>query len=111
MGGVSVAILRRNGVAAGIGKRGSRERASGGRNCGSVKTERVDGEKEWKTPELISTRAPWLGKNRRKSRARLCRRGENGAWRPMTAAGELLAFAGVMALGQFSPGPDMLLLI
>ena len=29
----------------------------------------------------------------------------------MTAAGELLAFAGVMALGQFSPGPDMLLLI
>ena len=28
----------------------------------------------------------------------------------MTAATELLAFAGVMALGQFSPGPDMMLL-
>jgi len=28
----------------------------------------------------------------------------------MTAAAELLAFAGVMALGQFSPGPDMVLL-
>ncbi|MEO8614120.1 MAG: LysE family translocator [Luteolibacter sp.] len=28
----------------------------------------------------------------------------------MTAGGELLAFAGVIALGQFSPGPDMLLL-
>ena len=28
----------------------------------------------------------------------------------MTAGSELLAFAGVMALGQFSPGPDMLLL-
>ena len=28
----------------------------------------------------------------------------------MTAAVDLLAFAGVMALGQFSPGPDMILL-
>lgn len=28
----------------------------------------------------------------------------------MTAATELLAFAGVIALGQFSPGPDMVLL-
>lgn len=28
----------------------------------------------------------------------------------MTGAAELLAFAGVMALGQFSPGPDMILL-
>ena len=28
----------------------------------------------------------------------------------MSAVGELLAFAGVMALGQFSPGPDMILL-
>jgi threonine/homoserine/homoserine lactone efflux protein len=28
----------------------------------------------------------------------------------MTAAAELLMFAGVMVLGQFSPGPDMLLL-
>ncbi|MEO5715466.1 MAG: LysE family translocator [Luteolibacter sp.] len=28
----------------------------------------------------------------------------------MTGAAELLAFAGVMALGQFSPGPDMVLL-
>lgn len=28
----------------------------------------------------------------------------------MIAGGELLAFAGVMALGQFSPGPDMILL-
>jgi threonine/homoserine/homoserine lactone efflux protein len=28
----------------------------------------------------------------------------------MTIAAELLAFAGVMALGQFSPGPDMVLL-
>jgi threonine efflux protein len=28
----------------------------------------------------------------------------------MTATGELCVFAGVMALGQFSPGPDMLLL-
>lgn len=28
----------------------------------------------------------------------------------MTPAAELLAFAGVMAVGQFSPGPDMLLL-
>jgi threonine/homoserine/homoserine lactone efflux protein len=28
----------------------------------------------------------------------------------MSVTGDLLAFAGVMALGQFSPGPDMLLL-
>ena len=28
----------------------------------------------------------------------------------MDALGEWLAFAGVMALGQFSPGPDILLL-
>src|SRR5690606_25405543 len=37
------------------------------------------------------------------------RRGEDPAGR-MSGPLELLAFAGVMALGQFSPGPDMLLL-